>query len=129
MENPLKEPVGTGPYKLKERKPDQYIQLVRHDGYKSRAGEPDGYGGARKQILDEIRFVPVPDPNTRIEGAVSGQYDYVDALPVEAFDRLKGQTTTQPRAAEAVRLAGVRDEHQAGRDVEPRRAAGGAHRR
>ncbi len=30
MENPLKEPVGTGPYKLKERKPDQYIQLVRH---------------------------------------------------------------------------------------------------
>ncbi len=47
-------------------------------------------------ILDEIRFVPVPDPNTRIEGAVSGQYDYVDALPVEAFDRLKGQKTTQP---------------------------------
>ena len=48
------------------------------------------------QILDEIRFVPVPDANTRIEGAVSGQYDYVDALPVEAFDRLKGQKTTQP---------------------------------
>ena len=96
MENPMKEPVGTGPYKLKERKADQYIQLVRHDGYKSRAGEPDGYGGARKQLLDEIRFVPVPDPNTRIEGAISGQYDYVDALPVEAFDRLKGKSTTQP---------------------------------
>lgn len=96
MENPLKEPVGTGPYKLKERKADQYIQLVRHDGYKARAGDPDGYGGARKQLLDEIRFVPVPDPNTRIEGAISGQYDYVDALPVEAFDRLKGKSTTQP---------------------------------
>jgi peptide/nickel transport system substrate-binding protein len=96
LENPLKEPVGTGPYKLKERKPDQYIQLVRHEGYKSRAGEPDGYGGARKQILDEIRFVPVPDPNTRVEGAISGQYDYVDALPVEAFDRLKGQKATEP---------------------------------
>jgi peptide/nickel transport system substrate-binding protein len=96
MENPLKEPVGTGPYKLKERKPDQYIQLVRFDGYKSRAGEPDGYGGARKQLLDEVRFVPVPDPNTRIEGAISGQYDYVDALPVEAFERLKGQKTTKP---------------------------------
>jgi peptide/nickel transport system substrate-binding protein len=96
LENPLKEPVGTGPYKLKERKPDQYIQLVRHEGYKSRPGEPDGYGGARKQLLDEIRFVPVPDPNTRVEGAISGQYDYVDALPVEAFDRLKGQKTTEP---------------------------------
>ena len=96
MENPLKEPVGTGPYRLKERRPDQFIQLVRFDGYKSRPGEPDGYGGARKQLLDEIRFVPVPDPNTRIEGAISGQYDYVDALPVEAFDRLKNQKTTKP---------------------------------
>ncbi len=96
MENPLKEPVGTGPYKLKERKADQYIQLVRHDGYKSRPGEPDGYGGARRQILDEIRFVPVPDPNTRIEGAISGQFDYADALPVEAYDRLKGQKNVQP---------------------------------
>lgn len=96
MENPLKEPVGTGPYKLKERKADQYIQLVRHDGYKSRPGEPDGYGGARKQLVDEIRFVPVPDANTRIEGAISGQYDYVDALPVEAFSRLQGQKATEP---------------------------------
>jgi peptide/nickel transport system substrate-binding protein len=96
MENPLKEPVGTGPYRLKERRPDQFIQLVRFDGYKSRPGEPDGYGGARKQLLDEIRFVPVPDPNTRIEGAISGQYDCVDALLVEAFDRLKNQKTTKP---------------------------------
>ncbi|MDJ1158829.1 ABC transporter substrate-binding protein [Chelatococcus sp. SYSU_G07232] len=96
QDNPMKEPVGTGPYKLKERKPDQYIQLVRFDGYKSLPGEPDGYGGARKQYLDEIRFVPVPDANTRIEGALSGQYDYVDALPVEAFDRLKGQKATEP---------------------------------
>lgn len=96
QDNPMKEPVGTGPYKLKERKPDQYIQLVRFDGYSSPAGEPDGYGGARKQYLDEIRFVPVPDANTRIEGALSGQYDYVDALPVEAYDRLKGQKATAP---------------------------------
>ncbi|MBZ6077757.1 ABC transporter substrate-binding protein [Microvirga puerhi] len=96
MENPLKEPVGTGPYMLKDRKADQYIQLVRYDGYKPREGAPDGYGGARKPLLDEIRFVPVPDPNTRIEGAISGQFDYVDALPVEAYDRLKGQKATQP---------------------------------
>ena len=96
MDATLKEPVGTGPYKLKERKPDQYIQLVRFDGYKPRTGEPDGYGGARKQLLDEIRFVPVPDPNTRIEGAVSGQFEYADALPVEAYDRLKSQRNVQP---------------------------------
>ncbi len=92
----LSEYVGTGPYMIKERKPDQYLQLVRFDGYKSREGEPDGFGGARKQYLDEIRFVPVPDANTRVEGAIAGQYDYADLLPVEAFDRLNGQAKTEP---------------------------------
>nr|WP_234480874.1 ABC transporter substrate-binding protein [Paraburkholderia aspalathi] len=89
-------PVGTGPYMLKERKPDQYIRLVRFNGYRSRAGAPDGYGGAREQYLDEIRFVPVPDPSTRIEGAVAGQFDYVDSIPVESYARLKGQSKTRP---------------------------------
>ncbi|CAH1662420.1 Peptide/nickel transport system substrate-binding protein [Hyphomicrobiales bacterium] len=91
---PLAKVAGTGPYALKERKADQYIQLTRFDGYKSRAGEADFYGGARKQYLDEIRFVPVPDPNTRVEGAVAGQFSYADSLPVESFDRLKTGKST-----------------------------------
>src|SRR6218665_3266337 len=65
-QDPLESFIGTGPYKLQERVPDQYIQLVRFDGYQSLGGEANGYGGARNQYLDEIRFVPVPDPNTRI---------------------------------------------------------------
>jgi peptide/nickel transport system substrate-binding protein len=101
MDNPIKEVIGTGPYQLKERRADQYIQLVRYDGYKSRPGEPDGFGGARKQYLDEIRFVPVPDANTRVEGALAGQFDYADLLPVEAYDRLKGQAKTEPLMLEA----------------------------
>ncbi|WP_428424394.1 ABC transporter substrate-binding protein [Pararhizobium sp.] len=92
----MKDFIGTGPYLLKERKADQYIQLTRFDGYKSRDGESDGYGGARHQYLDEIRFVPVPDPNTRVEAAVSGQYDYVDSIPVESFDKIKAAAATQP---------------------------------
>jgi peptide/nickel transport system substrate-binding protein len=89
-EDPMTKFIGTGPYMLKDRKPDQYIQLARFDGYKSRDGESDFYGGARKQYLDEIRFVPVPDPNTRVEGAVAGQFAYADALPVEAYEKLSG---------------------------------------
>jgi len=96
MDVPMKEPVGTGPYKLKERKPDQYIQLVRNDSYKPLNGSGNGYGGARKPILDEIRFVPVPDPNTRVEGAISGQFDYVDSIPVESYDLIKNLQTSKP---------------------------------
>lgn len=87
-QDPLEAYVGTGPYRLEARVPDQYIQLVRFEDYASRDGEPNGFGGARLQYLDEIRFVPVPDPNTRVEGAVAGQFAYVDQLPVEAFDRV-----------------------------------------
>lgn len=95
QDEPMKEFIGTGPYMLKERKADQYIQLARFAGYKPRDGASDGYGGARRPLLDEVRFVPVPDANTRVESAVSGQYSYVDAIPVESFDRLKG-AASQP---------------------------------
>jgi peptide/nickel transport system substrate-binding protein len=95
QDEPMKEFIGTGPYMLKERKADQYIQLTRFAGYKPRSGNGDGYGGARQPLLDEVRFVPVPDANTRIESAVSGQYSYLDSLPVESFDRLKG-AASQP---------------------------------
>lgn len=92
-QDPLTSFIGTGPYKLQERLPDQYIQLVRFDGYQSLDGEINGYGGARNQYLDEIRFVPVPDPNTRIGAAMAGQYDYVDQLPVESLQQISDGAT------------------------------------
>ena len=54
------------------------------------------YGGRRVAYLDEIRFVPVPNASTRIEGALSGLYHYADALPVESLPRLEGQAQVEP---------------------------------
>lgn len=88
--------IGTGPYKLAEHRPDEYIQVVRFDGYVSRTEPSDGPSGERKQILDEIRFVPVPDANTRVEGAVAGQYAFADALPTEAYQRLVDSEAATP---------------------------------
>lgn len=93
LDNPIKDAIGTGPYRVKERKPDQYLQLVRFDAYQSPSGEASGYGGARHQYVDEIRFVPVPDANTRVEGALAGQFTYTDSLPIEAYPRLKGSAS------------------------------------
>lgn len=95
LEMPLKQVIGTGPYMLKEHKPDQYIQLVRFDEYQPRSEEADGFGGARIAKFDEIRFMPVPDASTRAEAAIAGQFDYIDALPVETFGRLE-QGKTPP---------------------------------
>ncbi|POF34077.1 ABC transporter substrate-binding protein [Roseibium marinum] len=88
--------VGTGPYRLIEHVPDQYIQLGRFDGYVSREEASDGAAGARQQIADEIRFLPVPDPNTRVEGLLSGQYDFADSLPAESYARLETAEGAEP---------------------------------
>jgi peptide/nickel transport system substrate-binding protein len=86
--NPLTEFVGTGPYKFKERKPDQYVVLVRFDGYTPRSEAPSGYAGKREAKIPELRFIPVPNANTRVEGVIAGQYQFADQLPVESFKRV-----------------------------------------
>jgi peptide/nickel transport system substrate-binding protein len=96
QDNPMKEVVGTGPYRLKERQPDQYIQLVRFADYAPRSGAPNGYGGARLGLLDEVRFVPVPDANTRVEAARAGQYEFIGNLPVDALAQLKSGSKSEP---------------------------------
>jgi peptide/nickel transport system substrate-binding protein len=94
--NPLKEFIGTGPYKFKERKPDQYVLLVRNTAYSARSEPANGYAGKREALLDELRFIPVPNANTRVEGSLSGQYDFADLLPVEASARLEKQPKVEP---------------------------------
>ncbi|HEY2902309.1 MAG TPA: ABC transporter substrate-binding protein [Polyangia bacterium] len=96
LANPLKEYIGTGPYKFKERKPDQYVVLVRNDAYSARSEAGSGYAGKRVALLDELHFVPVPNANTRVEGSLSGQYDFADVLPVEAYSRLDNQPKVEP---------------------------------
>ncbi|MDP0926977.1 ABC transporter substrate-binding protein [Paracoccus onubensis] len=88
----IDEPIGTGPYKIKARQPDQYTQLVPFDDY----SQPGAAAGERAQIPDEIRFIPVPDTNTRIEGLLSGQFDYADSLSTEAFERIEASDVAEP---------------------------------
>ena len=85
---------GTGMFK--ERKPDQYVQLVRYDGYSARKEPASGYAGRREAWIDELRFIPVPNANTRVEGSLSGQYQFADLLPVESYSRLENSPNVKP---------------------------------
>jgi peptide/nickel transport system substrate-binding protein len=85
----LKDFIGTGPYQLKERKPDQFTVLARFDQYAARSEPASGYAGKREAQLDELRFVPVPNATTRVEGVLSGQFQYADLLQVESVGRLE----------------------------------------
>ena len=94
--SPLVDFVGTGPYKFRERKPDQYVVLVRHDGYAARSEAPSGFAGKREAKTAELRFIPVPNASTRVEGLIAGQYDFADQLPVEAFAKISVAASVAP---------------------------------
>jgi peptide/nickel transport system substrate-binding protein len=91
--------IGTGPFKLAEWKPDQYIRMVRFDDYKPRPEKPNGYGGAKIAYVDEVRWIPVPDVATRVAQMETGELDITDDLNLDAYERLKANPNVRPIVA------------------------------
>ena len=88
--SPLKEYVGTGPYRFGEWLPDRHIELVRNDAYAARDEAPSGFAGKRVAHHKAIRFVPVPDVSVRVAGVQSGQYDVALDVNPDMYETLKG---------------------------------------
>ena len=87
--------IGTGPYEFVEWIPDRHVRVKRFEGYKPWGGPANGLGGERIAYLDEIYFVPVPEPSARVAGLETGEYDFADALPAMAVPRLSGLPDVQ----------------------------------
>jgi peptide/nickel transport system substrate-binding protein len=65
-----RKPITTGPYKVAEFRPDVSLTLEAHDEY---------WGG--RPPLKQIRFVEVPEVSSRVNGLVSGQYQFACDIP------------------------------------------------
>lgn len=83
------EPIGTGPYKFVEWIPDRHVKLARYDGYKPLDTPASGFGGKRVAYLDQLIFIPVPEPGARVAGLETGEYDFADDLPATSVPRLE----------------------------------------
>lgn len=83
-----KEPVGTGPYKLKEWKRGQYVELTRFDGYSARAAEArDGLTGGKKAEIENLRFVVIPDSAAAKAALYSGGIDaFISPSPSDVIE-------------------------------------------
>jgi peptide/nickel transport system substrate-binding protein len=66
----VRAPVGTGPYRVKEFKPDQVLVLEAFDDY---------WGG--RPPAREVRFIEVAEINTRVNGLFAGEFDFICDLP------------------------------------------------
>jgi len=94
---PDKEVIGTGPYQIKERVPDRYIELVRFDRYVSRTEKPDGYVGRKYAYVDKIIFYILPDPAVRLMGVETGEYHYAQAVNHADYQRIIDNPQLAPR--------------------------------
>ncbi|MET4700234.1 peptide/nickel transport system substrate-binding protein [Constrictibacter sp. MBR-5] len=65
-----RKPVGTGPYRVAEFKPDNLLVLEAFDEHW--LGRPP---------IARIRFVVVPEVASRINGLLSGEYDFITDVP------------------------------------------------
>jgi peptide/nickel transport system substrate-binding protein len=88
-DNPVKEYVGTGPYRFVEHRPDRHVKLARFKEYAARADAPDGFGGKRTAYLDEILFIPVPDVAVRLAGVETGEYHVGLQIQQDQYERVK----------------------------------------
>ncbi|PZA07515.1 ABC transporter substrate-binding protein [Meiothermus sp. Pnk-1] len=61
-----KNPIGTGAFQVAEFVPGSYVRLVKYEKY---------WGGTPK--ISSIVFKIVPDPNTQMAQAISGELDFV----------------------------------------------------
>lgn len=89
--------IGTGPYRIAEWRPGEYIRLTRFEDYTANdAFAATGLGGARIAYFEEIRFVPVPEAGTRTAGLETGEYSYAEGVPVTSYDRIQLNSQLQP---------------------------------
>ena len=80
-------PIGTGPFKFVEYKPNEYIKVARNPDY-WKPGRP---------YLDGIEYIIVPNRSTAILGFVAGQFDMTWPFSV-TVPLLKDVTSQAPQA-------------------------------
>src|ERR1700730_7109944 len=94
---PVKEYIGTGPYRFVEHKTDRDVRLARFKDYSARSEPPNGYGGKRTAYFDEILFLTVPETAVRLAGVETGEYHHAMFIKQDSYERIKNIPTLESR--------------------------------
>jgi len=82
-------PVGTGPYKFVEWKPDRYVLLERFPQYKQQPGPMNGFGGECIAYIDKIKFVPIPEDSVAEMALLNKEIDFLLFVPHEKVEKFQ----------------------------------------
>ena len=83
-------PIGTGPFSLAEWRRNQFVDLVRFPGYRPVAGPADGNAGAKRALVDRIRFEVIPDGSAASAALLRGSLDVLDNLAANELAAIAG---------------------------------------
>ncbi|HEY0294734.1 MAG TPA: ABC transporter substrate-binding protein [Bordetella sp.] len=73
-------PIGTGPFMFGDWVRGQYVSLRKFADYANRGGKPDGYTGSKRPLVDEVRFMVIPDEATVKAALQRGDIDIIEPL-------------------------------------------------
>lgn len=77
-------PIGTGPFRFAGWKRNQYIELSRFPAYAALPAPRDGNTGEKRALVDQIRFLVIPDSATAEAAFLRAELDVLDPVqPVE----------------------------------------------
>jgi peptide/nickel transport system substrate-binding protein len=73
-------PIGTGPFMFSDWVRGQYISLKKFPGYANPGGKLDGYTGSKRPLVDEVRYMFIPDQATAKAALERGDIDVLEPL-------------------------------------------------
>lgn len=76
-------PIGTGPFQWDQWRKGEFVDLVAFEDYAALDGatEPDGLVGAKKPLVDKVRFMVIPDAAAVSAGLRSNAIDVASISP------------------------------------------------
>lgn len=85
------DPIGTGPYRFVEYRPDSHVRLTRFGDYvQNRAYQGmDGFAGRKVPNVENILIRFVPEGGARTAGLQAGEMHILEAIAVPAAQRLR----------------------------------------
>jgi peptide/nickel transport system substrate-binding protein len=86
----------TGPYVLESYRPDQGATLTRFDGYQPLSIPASANAGTKHAFADKIELVLQPEASVRRDSLITGQIDVATSLPVDFYEAIRGNATTEP---------------------------------
>ncbi|WP_370435541.1 ABC transporter substrate-binding protein [Microvirga sp. TS319] len=101
-------PIGTGPFKLEEWRRGEFVKLSKFDAYANPAeGKSDGYAGSKRPLVNEVRFVVVPDNAAAKAALLRGDIDVVPDITNADVKEIKANPALELSIAQNMGLSAL----------------------